>query len=685
MKILTPIGSKERFLEMYQGVNKFQLNEVSSDNMQTGSQLIEKAFNELKNKEISIKQTNTQTVDDGNFVEIITNDNNGNEISFTFKINSTEGDQDGVYNVGGAVLTEFKVVSDSFNVDFPENMNAVKEFNNKYSDEIMGVVEQYADFETDSDKVNVDDEIYEEAIGLIDKIPFKKGSEEIQTHSAYADEKPTNPDLRVQSDELEQFVSEMEKYVESAEDELNPEDFETQVPTADDGTKGIDPYDQAMADAQAGKNDWEISGKKLPEPKNPPPYMEKTDKKRAVPSWAEDFMENDSMSNSLSPEMKEKYIKEAIRILKTDTTIQQPDESYITTVKRLASELAEQSSIVSEENHVIDNINVDDIINRNYNKLLSFETKEELIFFAKEILENKLGAKKFEISKDEYYLMVKKIALQLSDMRSQTMNEDSDKDNYPDQIGKKFKPKNQFPKKKKKPQSVVKLGEEDEPIKPTGEYGSLISGNNIDNDIDIEMEDNLEGGLADDKSVSDFDPKQLAMGLEVELEHTDDPKLALEIAMDHLVEIPDYYTHLDKMEREAGVEEPENPNLEDEETDELLGYKPHNVNDYTNEDMDDYAGDIGDRYQDADGNQLTVKGKDDNDGTVSLQGQEGEKEVDTSDLQLLKKISEEKEDKKDIITEEQIKVARQVLKDRDFSNNMTKSEAVKLLIKHNIR
>jgi len=49
------------------------------------------------------------------------------------------------------------------------------------------------------------------------------------------------------------------------------------------------------------------------------------------------------------------------------------------------------------------------------------------------------------------------------------------------------------------------------------------------------------------------DKKQLKMGIEVEMEHTSNPILAKRIALDHLAEIPDYYTRLDKMESEAGV------------------------------------------------------------------------------------------------------------------------------------
>ena len=58
-----------------------------------------------------------------------------------------------------------------------------------------------------------------------------------------------------------------------------------------------------------------------------------------------------------------------------------------------------------------------------------------------------------------------------------------------------------------------------------------------------------EGGLADEKSDSDFDSKQLAKGMKVEMEHTDDKAMAKDIAKDHLVEDPKYYDHLEVMEK----------------------------------------------------------------------------------------------------------------------------------------
>lgn len=735
MKIHKSIGSKERFLEMFQGVNKIQMNEVAMNAVQNGSQLVERAFEELTTKVAQVKQTNTQVVDEDNFVEIVTVDNDGNQITFTFKVNSSEGDQDGVYNIDNAALTKFKVVSQNFNVDWDENMKFVQEFNANHASEIMNVVAEFANFETDSSSV---DEVYEDAVKLIDKVPYKKSTETMQTSKAYGDQKPTNSKLRVHATELDKFVSEMEDYVNNANAEeekdvldLPPEYSADDLPkNDDDGSIGVDPYDQAIADAEAGNNDWKIE-------KRPEKTAERT---RAIPSWAEAFMENKG---------------------------------------------------------VVADMDTDNMISHGFENTLSPEVKEEMIRVANDILEVKLGVKKFEIPKEQYIKMVKDLAIQLYQKSAAEMNEESEKNDYPDQIGKKFKPKNQFPKKKKKPQSVVKLSEEN------NEYGANVIGNGnnletgveqIEVDKEEEVGNELEGGLGDDKSPSDFCPKQLAMGLEVEMEHTDDPKVALEIAIDHLTEMPDYYTRLNDMEADvekngAGSTDPTNPSgclppnmqhsmtgVDSEETDELLGYKPHNVNDYSNEEFDyagaereysdkegyndnadnkdndipenfwkefqalvdeygekvvnylfnnglrgyyetmvngkfsfdevrrtiemlkvpevnevdvvnsdGYQGDVGDRYQDGEGNQLTVRDTENNDGGVSLQGQGGEKEIATSDIQFLKKLGEEKVVEKEIITEEQIKTARLVLKNRGISDGMTKKEAVQTLIKHNIK
>lgn len=73
--------------------------------------------------------------------------------------------------------------------------------------------------------------------------------------------------------------------------------------------------------------------------------------------------------------------------------------------------------------------------------------------------------------------------------------------------------------------------------------------------IDIkEFKEQLKGGKADGKTITKYDLGQLLMGIKVEQEHTTNKMIALEIAMDHLEEIPDYYTRLQEMEEEAEEE-----------------------------------------------------------------------------------------------------------------------------------
>jgi hypothetical protein len=74
------------------------------------------------------------------------------------------------------------------------------------------------------------------------------------------------------------------------------------------------------------------------------------------------------------------------------------------------------------------------------------------------------------------------------------------------------------------------------------------------------LEQKLIGGQADKHSLESIAKKhgvslkliqkEFEMGMSVEKEHTDDVEIAKEVAMDHLVELPDYYTRLKKMEEE---------------------------------------------------------------------------------------------------------------------------------------
>ena len=98
------------------------------------------------------------------------------------------------------------------------------------------------------------------------------------------------------------------------------------------------------------------------------------------------------------------------------------------------------------------------------------------------------------------------------------------------------------------------------------------------NTMEEPHEDQIEGGLADTASPSDFCPIQIGKGIQIEMEHTNDPHKALEISMDHLTEIPDYYDRLEAMEAEAkgeGVESDEGA-----PEDSLLDPSKHWVDDY---------------------------------------------------------------------------------------------------------
>jgi Protein of unknown function (DUF5661) len=60
----------------------------------------------------------------------------------------------------------------------------------------------------------------------------------------------------------------------------------------------------------------------------------------------------------------------------------------------------------------------------------------------------------------------------------------------------------------------------------------------------------LTEGFSKGKDI-DPDSDELKMGIEVEYEHTTSPLISRKIAMDHLVETPDYYTRLKRMEEDA--------------------------------------------------------------------------------------------------------------------------------------
>ncbi len=84
------------------------------------------------------------------------------------------------------------------------------------------------------------------------------------------------------------------------------------------------------------------------------------------------------------------------------------------------------------------------------------------------------------------------------------------------------------------------------------EYRTAIKENH---QVDIKnFKDRIKGGLADGKAITNYDLAQLLEGIKYERQHTTDNLLALELAMDHLETIPDYYTRIARLEWECRSE-----------------------------------------------------------------------------------------------------------------------------------
>lgn len=58
------------------------------------------------------------------------------------------------------------------------------------------------------------------------------------------------------------------------------------------------------------------------------------------------------------------------------------------------------------------------------------------------------------------------------------------------------------------------------------------------------LKDFIPGGKGDTKNISDFNIYEFEIGKMVEMEHTTDKKVAIDIVKDHLAENPNYYSEL---------------------------------------------------------------------------------------------------------------------------------------------
>lgn len=91
--------------------------------------------------------------------------------------------------------------------------------------------------------------------------------------------------------------------------------------------------------------------------------------------------------------------------------------------------------------------------------------------------------------------------------------------------------------------------------KKTSNTSKEISMNNtLQNNVKKIAADLIAGGQAEGLSPQNFNAQQLAAGQKIEMEHTNNPAVAREIAEDHLTEFPNYYPALKKMEKHLEIE-----------------------------------------------------------------------------------------------------------------------------------
>jgi hypothetical protein len=126
-------------------VNKLPLNEEIGSSDALGSK-----FSELMSDNLKITQNNIQTSENHSYIDITTTDSSGNRIQFKFDVEATEGDQDGMYNIVAAKLTEFNFKSTSGIEDVHIEENDLNEFNQRYQRELLDVATKYADFESNA-------------------------------------------------------------------------------------------------------------------------------------------------------------------------------------------------------------------------------------------------------------------------------------------------------------------------------------------------------------------------------------------------------------------------------------------------------------------------------------------------------------------------------------------------------
>lgn len=758
MKIYKDIGSKDRFAEVFQKVNKVNLNEDFGLNLNPKN-VLEVAYNDLKNGRLKEEENRVEVKGDQTYVVMVRTDREGNNVTFTFKVDTNEGDMEGVHEIQKVELFGFSFDSIDSEESVEMDEHGLVNFNREHENEMFDLVDEYVDVE-EEEPVNTS--LYEEATELIDKIPYKVGSEQMQKHKAYADEKPTNSAVRVDAEELNKFVNEdmnsILHYSQAARDAgaLYPRAKSLAVSyqyVLRDTLKeiGLDIVD--MYDVDNGMVWVKIindQGEKHTLIFDPKKFNTAAKVRDAILKKMKQFNVNEDFygdfdteagalsryntgrpvqilpaSDKNSPEEDDddsgELSQEKIQLILQayDNLVTKNNPNYSPTHNEV---MIEANRLAKEKGMKLEGIDATKSIEATYDTISDdSELKKQIILAAKTFVDEQ---EDWDIKKlqdpEGYKARIKQVAVAMYvDYLSISRLNEGD-DSYPEGMGKEFAPDtSKYPGQKKKHKSKkIKLKEEETndgddqdddgmSFEPKGDEVEQLAQDKE------QVGDTLPGGLADDKSPHEFDPEQISMGIKVEMEHTDDPMTALEIAMDHLAEFPDYYTRLDAMEKEAKKEhgdgEDEGEEDDKEKTDVLLGYEPKNVGDEIDEEYDFAAAETGysdneayQKYLEYEQRDFDSMSEDEKDeffelwkefkgavkspspeaveeeigyeeytgamgdkyvdaegneftvankvkGGVTLKGDRGEKEIATSDLQFMKKLNEMGASKEDEI------------------------------------
>lgn len=391
MRINKAVGSKDRLVEIFQKVNHVKLNE---NLMEMGGaslnpeSVLGVAFDQLKNKRLRIEHSNTQATGNESYVEISATDPQGNSITFTFKANSSEGDQEGVFNVNSVTLHSFTFDSADGEDSIELAEDGLKRFNQQHANDMMSAVQEYLDVEPQgvaSQETSNSAEL-QEAIDYIDSIkkdssPYGGGFDKMQTGKNYADRKPTNDKVRVSSPELDKFIQE--------------EIGQMNKPIAGMTLGGIveDDYEDDDQEVTLDNLEGEPEGEE-----NMPQQPEE------VPTIDDELPVDNEPAPEVSPEKRDRILQAYENLIQR---VGRGNPNYSPTTPEVMAELDRMSGVQKPRN-------------------TRTVSKEAVPYLAEEE----------EKKKEDSYSPFK-------------------------QLGKTFKPKSQskYPKKKKKPQTSVKIAE----------------------------------------------------------------------------------------------------------------------------------------------------------------------------------------------------------------------------------